>query len=387
MLASTYPRWKDDHEPSFVHELARRLVHWFEVIVVCPHAAGAARREMLDGVQVERYRYAPAAWETLVNNGGITTNLRSSPWKWWLVPSFIAAQWLLARRLLKPRAIVHAHWLLTPGLVASGLGMPFVVTSHGADLFALRGSLAMGLKRRVVRRCRGFTVVSQAMLPPARNLDDSIAPVVAPMGVDLQHVFTPDPRIPREPDRLLFVGRLVEKKGLDVLLEALPDVLAMRPGTRLTVVGFGPLEKDLRAQCARLGLEGVVTFAGAMPSASLAMYYRSAAAFVAPFRPASSGDQEGLGLVLVEALGCGCPVVASDLPAVRDVLTDMPGVFPVKVADSKALVEGVLAALDSSAAKVIEGRQRLVDRFDWEAVAKRYAGILMAASDGGSADV
>ncbi|SFW61467.1 glycosyltransferase [Luteibacter sp. UNCMF366Tsu5.1] len=377
VLASTYPRWEDDHEPSFVHQLARRLTSWFDVVVVCPHAAGAARREVMDGVQVERYRYAPGSLETLVNDGGITTNLRRAPWKWLLVPTFILGQWMTARRLVTANAIVHAHWILTPGLVARCLKAPFVVTSHGADLFALRGRVPTAIKRWVLRHSSDLTVVSRAMLPLAQALCGGRPAAVAPMGVDLQHVFTPDERVTRESSRLLFVGRLVEKKGLDVLLHALPIVLNVRPEVSLTVVGFGPLEEVLRAQCTRLGLDGVVTFAGAMPSSSLVKYYRSATAFVAPFRKASSGDQEGLGLVLVEALGCGCPVVASDLPAVRDVLADMPGVLCVPEADAAALASGILQVLNSNAAaEVGQGRERLVARFDWDAVANRYADIL-----------
>src|SRR3546814_343096 len=87
ITAPTYPRWPGDPEPAFVHELARRLIDRFEVTVLCPHAKGAAPEEILDGVRVVRYRYAPEHFEVLVNDGGIVTNLRHSPWKWLLVRS------------------------------------------------------------------------------------------------------------------------------------------------------------------------------------------------------------------------------------------------------------------------------------------------------------
>ena len=80
VLASTYPRWAGDPEPSFVHELARRMGTEFRVIVVCPHAMGAKQKELLDGVEVVRYRYAPERWETLVNDGGIVANLKARRW-------------------------------------------------------------------------------------------------------------------------------------------------------------------------------------------------------------------------------------------------------------------------------------------------------------------
>lgn len=92
VLASTYPRWEGDPEPGFVHELAKRLTGRFRVIALVPHSPAARRRETLDGIEVIRYRYAPEYLETLVNDGGIVTNLRRARWKYLLVPSFILAQ-------------------------------------------------------------------------------------------------------------------------------------------------------------------------------------------------------------------------------------------------------------------------------------------------------
>ena len=102
VLTSTYPRWPNDREPGFVHELCKRLTGDFDVTVLSPHASGAMVEEIMDGVSVRRYRYAPASWETLVNNGGIVTNLKRQPWKWLLVPGFLLVQawavWRLIRR-------------------------------------------------------------------------------------------------------------------------------------------------------------------------------------------------------------------------------------------------------------------------------------------------
>src|ERR1700735_2418201 len=92
VLASTYPRWRGDPEPGFVHELAKRLTDQFHVIAIVPAAPGAAAREILDDVEVIRYRYAPHRFETLVNDGGIVTNLRRHRWKVLLVPPFVLAQ-------------------------------------------------------------------------------------------------------------------------------------------------------------------------------------------------------------------------------------------------------------------------------------------------------
>ena len=391
VLASTYPRWSGDPEPGFVHELARRLTDRFHVIVLCPHAPGASIDEVLDGVEVVRYRYAPERWETLVNDGGIVTNLRRSRWKWLLVPSFVLAQAWCAWRLIRTGKVdvIHAHWLIPQGLIAAllrrvpGRKVPFVVTSHGADLFALKGRVLQSLKRFVIRNAHTTTVVSEAMRERVRDIDPDTNNVrVQPMGVDLQHRFIPDPATPRSQDELLFVGRLVEKKGLHHLLDAMPAVISRRPGTRLRIAGFGPEEAALRQQAEALGLVEHIEFLGAVPQAELPCLYRRAAVFVAPFVEAGSGDQEGLGLVLVEAAGCWCPILAGDVPAVRDVLGHASNnlVDPRK---QELLSDAVLNVLENPSRAHTETatlRERLIDRFDWHNVADGYVQLLAACT-------
>lgn len=391
VLASTYPRWPGDPEPGFVHELAKRLAGTFRVIVLGPHAPGAKPRETMDGVEVVRYRYAPAALETLVNDGGIVTNLKRSKWKLLLVPAFVLAQawatWRIARR--ERIDVIHAHWLLPQGLVAAllqslpGRKVPFVVTSHGADLYALRGRALAALKRFVLRRCAAATVVSSAMLESLRGIGAPTDKVsVLSMGVDLAHRFAPDPSTQRSERELLFVGRLVEKKGLRHLLDALPAVLRAHPDARLVVAGFGPEEAALKEQTRTLGLGHAVHFLGAVPQADLPSLYRRAALFVAPFVRAASGDEEGLGLVLVEAIGCGCPVVVGNVAAMGEVFgAELPAVA-VDVRDAQALAARIVAALADPAAihRSAEALRVVVaGRFGWERIADAYATLLSRA--------
>jgi glycosyltransferase involved in cell wall biosynthesis len=382
ILSSTYPRFRDDPEPGFVHQLALRLAGEFDVTVLAPHAPGAAAAETLDGVRVLRYRYAPAALETLVAGGGIVANLGRSPWKWLLVPGFLLAlawrTWRLLRQW-RPQ-VVHAHWLIPQGLVAALCGArALLVTSHGADLFALRAGPLPALKRVAVRRAAAVTVVSAAMRGELARLGADAARVrVMPMGVDLRDTFTPA-TVARDPDEILFVGRLVEKKGLRHLVEALPAILRARPDAFVTVAGFGPEEARCRALAQRLGLEARVRFVGGVPQAELPALYRRAAVFVAPFVQAASGDQEGLGLVVVEALGCGCPVVVSDLPPVRDIFGAAAPRGLVPPGSAAHLAEAVGRVLSDPAGAAAEAaalRQAVRARFDWDVVARGYAALL-----------
>lgn len=389
VLASTYPRWAGDHEPAFVHELCRRLARRFHVIAVVPDAPGADPTGEFEGVDVRRFRYAPRGLQTLVNDGGIAANLRRSPWKWALLPGFVVAQGMVARRVLRHERVdaIHAHWLLPQGLLARWLsrsfGVPFVVTSHGGDLYGLRTPVLVRLKRKVAANSAAMSVVSAAMLAEARIQGiHARSMAVLPMGVDLASRFCPDPSVPRDDNRLLFVGRLVAKKGVRHLLDAMPAVIARRPSTRLGIAGFGPEEDALRRQADKLGIVEHVDFLGATRQAELPGLYRTAALFVAPFVRDASGDQEGLPVALMEAIGCGCPVLAGNVAGIHELLgpsADEVAVDPEDTGQLAARILDVLAQPERAREQAERRRLALGSKVDWQVIANGYADWIEAA--------
>lgn len=391
VLASTYPRWTDDPEPGFVHELARRLCQDFRVLVLCPHATGARPAETMDGVEVIRYRYAPERLQSLVNNGGIVTNLRNHRWKLLLVPGFVLAQAWHAWRLCRQHhiAVVHAHWLIPQGLIAGllqrlpGSQPAFVVTSHGADLYALRSRPLQALKRLVLRRAHSATAVSSAMRAAVEQLGIDLVKVsIVPMGVDMAGRFLPGDGARRSPSELLFVGRLVEKKGLRHLIDAMPAVLQVRPDLQLTIAGFGPDAGPLQRQVRERGLQNSVRFLGAVAQKELPQLYQNATLFVAPFVRAESGDQEGLPVALMEAVACGCPAVAGNVAGLEDIFGPHAQDCMVDPRDSDALAAAILDRLkapEKAIEQALAMRAAMLERLDWEHVASRYGQLLKQA--------
>lgn len=389
VLASTYPRWRGDPEPGFVHDLCRRLIDRFEVIALVPDAPGADPDGLFDGVEVIRYRYAPRRLQTLVNAGGIAANLQRHGWKWLLLPGFLLGQYLAARRVLRRRHVdvIHAHWLIPQGLVAWCLrrqtGTPYLVTSHGGDLFGLRGRWLAAPKRGVAAASSAMTVVSSAMRAEAARI--GLQPPhleVLPMGVDLRGRFVVDPDVQRADAELLFVGRLVAKKGLVHLLDALPAVIAQNPQVELRIAGFGPEEAALRAQAQRLGIGAQVHFMGPVAQADLPALYRRASLFVAPFVRDAHGDQEGLPVVLMEAIGCGCPVLVGEVAGIHDLLGAAGAEVCVQPADTAALAAAIVATLAApqpAQARAQAMREAAAGWIDWQAIADGYARLLLAA--------
>ena len=386
ITTSTFPRWANDPNPPFVFELARRLAGRFEVHVLAPHAEGLAPSERLDGLVVHRYRYAPSRWEQLAYHGGILESLKQNRLRYALVPLFVLGQAAAIRRLQRrfQFAAIHAHWLLPQGLAAllaaGRSGPPALVTCHGADLFSLRQPGMPGLKRWVLTRSAAVTVVSGAMRTEIHRLDSAVEAEVIPMGTDLATRFTPPPAgQARDPATLLFVGRLVEKKGVHVLLQAFSEVRRRLPDARLLIVGEGPGRADLERMTSELQLTRSVSFLGPRPQAELPACYRRATLAIVPSVVAPGGDQEGLGLVIVEAMGCTCPVVASDLPAIRDLARQNETARLVPPGDPVALASAIVALIGDP-----QRRQRLaqaarlhVERdFDWAVVVQRYRRLI-----------
>lgn len=388
VTASTFPRWESDSEPRFVYDLSKRLSSDFNIIVLAPHAAGTAKEEYWDGLQVYRYRYAPERLETLAYEGGLTANLKRHPWKYLLLPSFFIGQWLALRKLLKSHQVqvIHAHWLIPQGLVAvfairwAKQSPSLVCTSHGGDLFGLQDKLSLALKRWVISRCQAMTVVSHAMVDKVRNLSiNHDMPIhVIPMGTNLDSLFTPAPHIQRLPNQLLFVGRLVEKKGLKYLLQALKKVRKTLPDVNLVIAGSGPLQTQLEDLARELKLTNHVIFKGRLGHLELVHLYRESTIAIFPFIQAADGDMEGLGLVMVEAIGCECPIIVSNLPAINDVIKNNQLIVPPY--DPDALSEKIIITLNNPILRkniAVTTREQVKDKFDWQQITKSYKELLL----------
>jgi len=388
VLTSTFPRWENDTEPAFIFELSRRLTVSFDVTVLSPRTPGSKRKENMAGLRVIRFPYFFSQWEKLaMHGGGILNQLKTNPAYYLMVPFFLLGQLLAIIRLVRNEHfdLIHAHWLIPQGFIAAlgmwiaGKNVPLLCTSHGGDLFALKGKGLQRLKRRIMDKSAALTVVSKAMKKTV--VDMGVAPdkvEVIPMGVDLKGLFTPDPGVQRKTDELLFVGRLVEVKGLQILLDAMPKVLAKHPGIRLVVAGAGPLESELRASAAKLNMTDCVDFLGMVPQLKLPSLYQQATLAVFPFIVTKSGVQEGFGLVVVEAMGCCCPVIAGDLPAIQDTVVHEENGLIFPSGNAQVLADSILKLLDDPefrARLAGEGRKSVVQNFDWEIIAEKYAEI------------
>lgn len=387
VTTSTFPRWENDVEPSFVFELCRRLNKNFRIHVLAPHAPGARLEEQFDTIRVTRYRYFFPAWERLAYQGGILANLKQQPLRLGMVPFFGLFQVRAILKLLRRYRfdLIHAHWLVPQGLCATiarrlvNPAPPLLCTSHGGDLYGLKGKLATWIKRCVLNDASAVTTVSQAMRETIRPIGIDMDKVqVIPMGVDLQNLFIPHENR-KVSKSILFVGRVVEKKGLRFLIEAMPEILEKHPDAELRVAGDGQELNVIKKLATKLGVASRIHFLGALTNETLPQLYQAADVVVFPSIVAADGDREGFGLVLVEALGCGCAVVATDLPAASEIIRDGETALIVRQKDPRQLADRIVQLLNDQTLRQalgVKGRQHVLHRFDWTAITARYVELI-----------
>lgn len=384
VLTSTFPRWENDTEPPFVFELCKQLSKEFDVHVLAPNSKGALNKEFIQGIKVTRFRYFFESYENLCYQGGILANLKAQPLRYLLVPFYFFFQFYAAYKLIKQENIklIHAHWIIPQGITACTLKalsrkpVQVLCTSHGGDLFSLKGTIAHFLKRKVLQSIDGITVVNSVMKQEVYALCSPLKPniEIIPMGVDLQQ-FIPAFQKQR-PFSVLFVGRLVEKKGLIYLINAFPEIVRIFPEANLTIIGTGPQKNSLEHFVKDQQLEKNVTFLGAVPNTELHHYYQQSQLAIFPFIITDNGDREGLPVVVSEAIACGCCVITTDLPGLDDIASHEQGVIIVSKKNSQVIINNV-SQLFRNPDKIKQysktALRNITEKQSWEVIGKRYA--------------
>jgi len=374
-LAHAYPRFDGDPVGSFILRLAVSLRdQGIAVSTLAPSGPGLATDDVIEGIPTHRYRYAPRRLETIAYTGTMGQQVRGSWAGRASLMGLIASSFAAASRAVRRDRIdvIHAHWWFPGGLVAAvvrkTMGTPFVTTLHGSDIRLIEGTPAgEKLFRFVSRQSAATTAVSSWLAEGACRIDPASAPVVVPMPV-ISTLFRPPAEGERRRDRLLFVGKLTEQKGLHHLLRAMSMMCA---SATLDVVGAGRVDDaHLKRMASELGLADRVNWLPLLSQTDLADVYRRATVLVIPAR------DEGLGLTAVEALLSETPVVAFASGGIPDIILDGKTGLLVPVGD-EALLAGALDRLlaDPELQRRFgrDGRSYAVRTFGTEAVAERYA--------------
>ncbi len=384
IIATTFPRVKGDKEPRFILDLARSLLPYADVTVLTPYSPGSKDREIMEGVKVERFHYFPfRKLETLTAPGAIVSRIKEKKVRMALVPFFLFALFRELRRRKERYDMVQANWLFPQGIMQMLAGdrrTPFVITCHGSDINTMKAPLITHLKKRALKTAWGVTCVSEDLRGTVDSIYRNKNQAVISMGVDtdsfgsryyVENYFDQGKR-----KVILFVGRLVEFKGTRYLVDAMKYI----KNAKLVIVGKGEEERALRARAAKLKKQindngSDLVFLGAKNHEELKTIYASSDIFVLPGVEAKDGSKEGLGLVMLEALASGLPVVASNVGGIPSVIKNGKNGILVPERQPELLAEAITGVLedDRLRAELRKASRQTALEYDYSVIGRKYA--------------
>lgn len=323
VVTTSYPIEAGDVSGIFVYRLVKHLSEDIDTTVITPASdkvTVTGRTHSRHAVKI--FRYAPRRWQVLAHRGGgIPAAISRNPWLYLLLPVLLLAMLLACLRLARRFNLFHAQWSVN-GLVAclagKFTGKPVLTTLRGSDVnLALKSPLHRFLLRRCVSLSTKVVAVSDSLVMTVRQLipgaPDSKFSVID-NGVDEE--FLSIPRVSGGETSLLklvTVGNLTTNKGIDQLLRALQLLAGER--LRLQVVGNGPERENLLQLTTSLNLQNSVEFVGAVPPDDMVGVMSRADVFVL------SSHSEGRPNAMLEAMAAALPVIATDIPGIREVIT------------------------------------------------------------------
>ena len=332
-VTTSFIRSRDDHYARFVYEQAKCLVTAeaaTAVVIVAPHAAGLAPRECVDGLEIRRARYFwPLVSQRLAyQHEGLFETVRRSWAAIAQVPFFLSSMLIKLWGASRGARIIHAQWVPTAALavvVGRLRRVPVVVSVRGADLnTAQKSALGRRLTRLVIDRVDHVVTVSDEFKEMLLAEIGCRKPVSALYnGVDTAQ-FRPRSKsssrsalgLLQNGKVALYVGGLIRRKGVDVLVEALASQSKLRSELTLYLVGDGPQRAALQDLVSARDLDSNVRFVGSVSKDKMHWWMNAADMLILP------SHSEGRPNVVLEALASGTPVIATAVNGTSEVIVD-----------------------------------------------------------------
>ena len=403
VIGSVYPRFQEDAEVPWLRtSIAHLKKAGAEIQVLAPAYKGLKSHD-IDGTHVNRFRYAPASWEILTHEEGAPSKMASKPWLQLLaIPYIINGFFQCIRICRKWRPdVIHAHWPFPHAYIALGAAklfrIPLVLNFHGAELLLIRKKkwvkpllkFAIGQAQAVFAnssftagKIKAIRNVDVEWSPYGTTLEGASLPLAS--AADAASATPSSGGTPQRPEphainnkfKILFVGRHIERKGICYLIEAAKYL--PRDKFEIRIVGVGDLTEQLKQQAAAVNDGAEIIFTGKLSPEALANEYKTANVFTLPAIVDHKGDTEGLGVVLIEAMELGLPIVASNVGGIPDVVVDGESGILVPEKDPAALADAFkrLEADPTLIQKLLAGARNRIDKcFTWDGIIERQVEV------------
>jgi len=387
VLATTFPRWKDDSVPNFIYELTKELSQKYEPHVLTPHSKGSKYLERMDGIVVHRFPYFISKYENLSTGISILNALQKNKFNYLLVP-FFTLSGIISFVILNIKfrfKIVHNHWLVPfapfTSLFKNIFKYKLIITSHGGDILGFESSKVLNyLFKYCISRANSYTVVSSEMAKVASRFisasDQSKLKIIS-MGIPYKEFSSVKTNFSKNNFTAVFIGRLSEMKGTKYLLEAISILQDRNRRIKCKIIGSGPEEKSLKELSKKLQITNLIDFTGFIPHAKLPNELEGSSVFIGPSITTKSGYKEGFGLVFVEAMAAGIPVIATRSGGITDTVKHLKTGLLVEEKDPEGIANFVEKIIDDSELreKIVNGGREMAKQYSWQSIANKYSDL------------
>lgn len=378
IITQSFIRYKGDILSKHIFTAAKLLAGTgWRVSVLAPHERHLASHEVIEGVEVNRFRYFLEKWERLAYSGRMHQLVLKSPINFFMFWFFLFFFLFRASRLARGMqpSCLHAHWWTPTGLlgclVSRMRNVPLMVTLHGTDVVLIRKNfLSAFLAKRVFKYASAITVVSDFI---KRQLTSTLGVpseriVVLPMPIDPEKIYAR--QMPKPEGRMILcVARFTKQKDLGTLIKAFHRVAQRWSDLDLVMIGEGPERAALLDLIAELNVEKKVFLHGLMSQEALNEYYNRCDMVVLP------SIEEGFGLVMVEGQLCKKPVIGADSGGIPEIVEHEKTGLLFPPGDHQSLASAIERILsdESLASRLAQaGYRSAVSNFSQQAFLKKY---------------
>lgn len=396
-LTHNYPRTPQDHSGRFILNIYKHFPKAFRVKVIAPQTVfdvPIPRQDTYEGIEAIRIKYWFKNGQNLFY-GGVISKVRNPINIIKLFIYFISLTFTCLNEIKNSAGegrrfnIIHAHWWIPNGLVAWVVSyltdIPYVITSHGTDIFILRKYKILKLfASSVLKKSSLVTTVSSSIAETIKQVfgkdfvDRFLQVEVMPMPYEY-NMFEHEISSTKE-NTILSIGRFTERKGYKYLIEGYARFAEYCKEKNIDIpelklYGFGPDLEELKQQAKSLGIDTLVLFGGEIKDhEDVPPVIKKARAFVIPSVTDRNQESEGLGIVILEAMASGVPLLATRSGGITDLVRHKVNGYLVPEKDSQAIADTLAYMIENPGETETYARKGLED-VTWYAdknVSKRF---------------
>lgn len=392
LLSTDFPTYPDEPRGTIIY----RFSLWMkkkgcDIVVIAPHRPFSPLVYNISSINVIRFPFFfPLEKETLTSGSGIFFEFKKNISNKIQLFFLLIAEWVMVTLLIiKERPdIIHSQWIIPHGLIGGILGylfrIPHITSLHGTDItIAFKNPIFLitikiaSFFSSIITANSSYTL--QLMSQLSKKGDKGVIRI--PMGFDSNifksYELNKDVVNNKEKEVIiLFVGRLIPWKGIQTLIKSYTYILKYNINAQLIIIGSGPIKEELETEIRWKNLNSI-RFIDYLPIQELYDWYQKADIFVLPSININ-GETEGLGLVLLEAMASGVPVIGSNTGGIPDIIEDGVNGLLVPPGDPEALADAIVRILENPeiADRFREaGLKTVHERFSWDTITDQFVGV------------